>query len=114
MGDANFDKVLRMKKGEAQYRADKAKAGRAGSSAGKPRPYARHSIKIALLYSPKSVGRSFTVKPKEQYRAFSPSFLYQWKCLGDGEGEIEGFDVTADEIKEHFIVKRKGEHEHSH
>ena len=108
MGNVNFDKELRFKKGAVQYRMDKAKAGRSGSSAGRPRPYARQNMAKARLYSPSMVGRNLTVTPKHPYLAFRPGIIYEWGIMEEGVGEIDGIEITADEISEHFIVKRKG------
>ena len=107
-GNKNFDKELRLKKGSAQYRLDKSKAGRCGSSAGQPRPYAKANMLKARLNSPLLIGHSLTVTPKHQYLHFRPGAYYEWRIIEAGEGFIDYTSVEASEIIEHFIVKTKG------
>lgn len=107
-GNRNFDQELRLKKGSAQYRLDKSKAGRCGSSAGQPRPYARQNILKARLFSPALIGRTLTVSPKHAYLRFRPGVYYKWDIIEAGVGYIEGVEIEAQEISDHFIVKTKG------
>lgn len=107
-GNKNFDKELRMKQGSRTYFLNKSKAGRSSSTAGKPRPYAKHNIAKARLFSPILVGKSLTVTPKHKYLKFGPGVYYKWVIIEEGVGYIEGTLVEADEIAEHFIVKPKG------
>lgn len=103
-GNKNFDKELRLKKGSVQYRLDKSKAGRSGSSAGKPRPYAKQNILKARLNSPLLVGHSLTVSPKHPYLSFRVGRYYEWNIIEGGVGKVEGCLLEADDIIEHFIV----------
>lgn len=103
----NFDERLRMKKGSVQYHLDKVKGGRCGSSAGQPRPYARQNMLTARLYSPKLIGQSVTVTPKESFSIFRVGHYYEWKVVDEGEGYIGGILLDADDIKKNFIVKRR-------
>lgn len=103
----NFDERLRMTKTPAQYHLDKVKGGRCGSSAGRPRPYSKQNMLIARLYSPKLVGQSVTVTPKEPWLIFHPGHYYEWKVIAEGEGTMDGMSISADDIKEHFIVRKK-------
>ena len=96
-----------MTKGSAQYHLDKVKGGRCGSSAGKPRPYARQNMLIARLYSPKLIGQSVTVTPKESFSIFRVGHYYEWKVVDEGVGFIQGIELDADDIKKNFIVKRR-------
>ena len=107
-GNVNFDKELRLKKGAEQYRLDKSKAGRCGSSAGKPRPYARANILKARLYSPVLIGQSLTLTPKHSYLHFQPGQYYECHIIEEGVGMIGNYELEAAEISEHFIVKPKG------
>lgn len=107
-GNINFDKELRLKKGSAQYRLDKSKAGRCGSSAGQPRPYAKANMLKARLHSPLLIGQALTVTPKHQYLKFGPGVYYEWHIIEAGEGYIDSTPIDASEIIEHFIVKTKG------
>lgn len=106
-GNRNFDRELRLKKGSAQYHLDKMKAGSCGSSAGKPRPYARLNILKARLYSPKAIGQSITVTPKSSFAGFLVGKYYEWEVTDAGVGHIGKVTLRADEIFEHFIVKSK-------
>lgn len=108
MGNANFDRELRMKQGAEQYRLNKSKAGRSGSSAGKPRPYAKANMLKARLFSPQLVGTSLTVTPKHPYLKFGPGVYYKWDIIDEGVGYIEGVLIEATDIAEHFVVKTKG------
>ena len=103
-----LEEELRLKKGSAQYRLDKSKAGRCGSSAGQPRPYARQNVLKARLFSPVFIGKSLTVSPKHPYLRFKPGNYYKWSIVEAGVGYIEDVEVEAQEISEHFIVKTKG------
>lgn len=96
-----------MKKGSIQYHLDKVKGGRCGSSAGKPRPYARQNMLTARLYSPKLIGQSVIVTPKANFMAFRTGRYYEWKVVEAGLGYIGGILMDADEIKQNFIVKRR-------
>lgn len=96
-----------MTKGSAQYHLDKVKGGRCGSSAGKPRPYARQNMLIARLYSPKLIGQSVIVTPKANFMGFRTGIYYEWKVVEEGVGYIGGMLLDADEIKQNFIVKRR-------
>lgn len=107
MGNVNFDKELRLRKGSLQYRLDKSKAGRSGSSAGKPRPYAKQNMLKARLYSPMAVGQSITVTPKHQFLEFSVGQYYQWSIIEAGYGTIGKHEFEASQIIEHFIVVPK-------
>lgn len=107
-GNRKFDEELRMKKGREAYRLDKIKGGRAGSSAGQPRPYAKQTIQIARLHSPQLIGHSLLVTPKHQYRTLRVGQVYEWQVYDEGLGEIEGYDVDARELREHFVIKVKG------
>lgn len=108
-GNKNFDKELRLRKGSVQYRLDKSKAGRSGSSAGKPRPYARQNILKARLYSPILIGQSVTVTPRHPYLTYQVGRYYEWSIIDSGVGLINGYELEASDIIEHFIVIRKGE-----
>lgn len=103
----NFDKQLRASKGGLQYHLDKVRGGQSGSSAGKPRPYARANIAIAQLYSPRAVGRVFAVKPKSNWNQFRMGAYYEWKMTEPGYGLIDGVEVSADELKKNFIIITK-------
>lgn len=109
MGNINFDKELRLKQGAEQYRLNKSKAGRSGSSAGKPRPYARQNIMKARLFSPMLVGKSLTVTPKHKFLKFCPGCYYEWDIIEEGLGYIGSEMLGAQEIFDHFIVKTKGQ-----
>lgn len=100
----NFDQNLRMKKGELQYRLDKQKAGRCGSSAGRPRPYAKANMQLARLYSPQVVGQTITVTPKKDFERFRVGNYYSWYIIEEGLGTINGWEYTAKEIKDNFII----------
>lgn len=106
-GNVNFDKELRLKKGSVQYHLDKQKAGRSGSSAGQPRPYAKKNMSKAMLFSPMTVGKTLLVVPKHNYLVFHPPRIYEWHVIEPGVGKAQGIELTAEEISEHFIVKRK-------
>ena len=108
MGNVNFDKELRLKQGAEQYRLNKSKAGRSGSSAGKPRPYAKQNMLKARLFSPQLVGKSLTVTPKHKYLMFGPGCYYEWDIIDEGVGYIGSTMIEAQEIIDHFIVKTKG------
>ena len=110
-GNKNFDKELRLKKGSVQYRLDKSKAGRSGSSAGKPRPYAKANIQKARLFSPVLVGKSLIVTPKHNYMSLIPGYYYLWRIIEEGVGYIGDIEITAQEISDHFVVKTKGKNE---
>lgn len=105
----NFDKELRMRLGAEQYRLNKSKAGRCGSSAGQPRPYARKNMATARLYSPLLVGHSLTVTPKKNFSTFKVGQLYEWQILEPGYGEVNGHEFLASDINELFIVRKKNE-----
>lgn len=109
MGDRNFDKELRLKKGSVQYRLDKSKAGRCGSSAGKPRPYARKNMLKARLNSPIFIGQSFTITPRHPFLGFAVGQYYEWNIIEKGVGVSRGHELDADQIIEHFIVIPKKE-----
>lgn len=96
-----------MTKGSVQYHLDKVKGGRCGSSAGKPRPYARQNMLTARLYSPKLIGQSVTVTPKESFSVFRVGHYYEWRVVDEGVGFIQGIELDADDIKQNFIVKRR-------
>lgn len=104
MGNRNFDSELRMKKGLAQYRLDKSKAGRCGSSAGKPRPYAKKNMLKARLNSPIMIGNSITITPRHPFLGFSVGQYYEWTIIEKGVGISRGHELDADQIIEHFIV----------
>lgn len=108
-GNTNFDRELRLRKGSVQYRLDKSKAGRSGSSAGKPRPYARVNMLKARLHSPLMVGHSLTVSPRHPYLTFRVGQYYEWAIIDSGVGLINGYELEADDIIEHFIVIPKKE-----
>ena len=103
-GHKNFDEHLKLKKGLAQYRADKSKAGRSGSSAGKPRPYAKRNASKAHLFSPVFVGKSFTVTPLKPTKRFHLGAYYEWHIIEPGVGVINGIELTANDIIENFKV----------
>lgn len=105
----SFDKNLRIKLGAEQYRLNKSKAGRCGSSAGQPRPYAKALMLRARLYSPKIVGQTLSVSPKHPYLRFQPGNTYLWEVLEEGLGRIEGVEIESQEIIEHFFVRKKSE-----
>lgn len=109
MGNVYFDQELRLKKGADQYRLDKSKAGRCGSSAGQPRPYAKANIAKARLYSPMSIGRHLTITPKHNYMVFRIGNYYDCEIIEAGVGLSQGVELEAEEIIEHFIVKTKGQ-----
>lgn len=98
-----------MKKGSVQYHLDKVKAGSSGSSAGKPRPYARQNMAKARLFSPSLVGHSLIVVPKHNYLRFRVGTAYRWNVIEEGVGGINGLEITAEEISEHFFVRKKGD-----
>lgn len=106
-GIPNFDQYLRLKYGAEQYHQNKIKAGRSGSSAGVPRPYAKQNASKAHLFSPVLVGKSLTVTPKHKYLKFGPGVYYEWNIIEAGTGEIDGIELTAQEISDHFIIKAK-------
>lgn len=108
MGNVNFDNNLRMMKGREQYLRDKSKAGRSGSSAGKPRPYARNNMKYARLYSPLLVGQTVVITPKKPTSGFILGRLYEWRVVEPGLGYIGNIEFSADEIKNLFKVIPKG------
>lgn len=103
----NFDKDLRAKLGAEQYRLNKSKAGRCSSTAGQPRPYAKVNMLRARLFSPKLIGQSIPVTPKHPHLKFRPGVNYLWEVFEEGVGRIEGVEIEAKEIIEHFIVRRK-------
>lgn len=105
----NFDERLRISKGSYQYHLDKVKGGYASSSAGKPRPYAKQNMRVALFSSPRMVGHTLVVKPKHNFSQFHIGKLYECFIIERGVGIIEGEEFQASEIKEHFILvpKRK-------
>lgn len=107
-GSKNFDQELLMKQGRETYLANKVKGGRSGSSAGKPRPYAKQNMLKARLWSPMLVGQSLTVTPKHPYHKFGPGCYYEWNITEAGFGIIEDTELSAQEIYDHFIVKPKG------
>lgn len=100
----DFDRRLRISKGATQYHLDKVKAGRSGSSAGKPRPYAKRNMLKARLHSPLLVGCTLTVSPKHPYLSYGVGRYYEWSIIETGVGTINGFELEADTILEHFIV----------
>lgn len=104
----NFDKELRMKKGSEQYRLDKVKAGRCGSSAGKPRPYAKKNMLLARLNSPLMVGNTIYVTPKRNFAGMRVGYLYKWVVEEEGFGQIDGKPFEAREIVDNFMVIPKG------
>lgn len=108
-GRKNFDQELRMRQSRATYLANKSKAGMAGSSAGKPRPYAKKNMAYARLHSPQLVGQTLTVSPKHQFQTFQVGKYYEWSIIEAGVGLVDGYELTAKEIKDHFMVipKRK-------
>lgn len=108
MGTPNFDQMLRAKQGSETYFANKRKAGASGSSKGKPRPYSKANALKARLWSPLFVGTSLTVTPKHTFKKFGRGVYYEWQITEPGLGTIEGIDVSAQEIFDHFIVKTKG------
>lgn len=103
----DFDTDLRIKLGAERYRFNKSKAGRCSSTAGQPRPYAKANMLRARLYSPKLIGQSIPVTPKHPYLKFGPGVNYLWEVFDDGVGRIEGVEVEAKEIINHFIVRKK-------
>lgn len=103
----NFDNELRMKLTSEQYRLNKQKAGRCGSSAGRPRPYARKNMAKARLYSPLLVGQDVPVTPKKNFSIFRVEELYSWHVEEPGFGICNGHEFLASEIENLFIVKRK-------
>lgn len=107
MGNKNFDKELRLKKGAVQYRLDKMKAGMVGSSAGQPRPYAKKNIATARLFSPLLVGHSLTVTPKESDENFKVGQYYEWKVTEPGFGTIGQYEFDARQIQALFVVKTR-------
>lgn len=108
MGNVNFDNNLKMMKGREQYLRDKSKAGRSGSSAGKPRPYARANMRYARLHSPLLVGQTVSLTPKKPTSGFVLGRLYEWRVVEPGLGDIGGQLLRADEIKDLFKVIPKG------
>ena len=104
----NFDQRLKASQTQQQYHDNKVKAGRSGSSAGKPRPYARAIMRNARLYSPQIVGQSITVTPKHAFLRFRPGNYYEWKVVEPTLGYIDGIMLEAEEIAKHFIIKPKG------
>ena len=106
----DFDRRLRLLKGKEQYLRDKSKAGRMGSSAGRPRPYARQLMKNARLYSPTTVGQTLIVTPLDDAYGYVKGHLYEWKVEEEGLGRIGNQYLSADEIRHHFkvIPKKKG------
>lgn len=108
MGSKNFDQELRMKQGERLYRLNKQKGGAASSTKGVPRPYSRKNALKARLWSPLFIGTSLTVTPKESFNKFKRGVYYEWQITEAGFGIIEGVEVSAQEIYDHFIVKPKG------
>lgn len=104
MGNRNFDSELRMKKGTAQYLLDKSKAGRCGSSAGKPRPYAKKNMLKARLNSPIMVGNTMIITPRHPFLGFLVGQHYEWTIIEKGVGVSRGHELDADQIIEHFIV----------
>lgn len=108
-GSINFDKDLRAKLGAEQYRLNKSKAGRCSSTAGRPRPYAKANMLRARLYSPQLVGQDVPVSPRHPYLKFGPGVHYLWHVYDEGVGTIEGVEVEAQEIIEHFFVRKKSE-----
>jgi hypothetical protein len=107
-GNANFDSELRMKLGAEQYRLNKSKAGRSGSSAGKPRPYAKRNILKARLFSPVTVGKSLTISPKHNYMTFQVGKHYEWEVVEEGFGYADNIPLEANEVAEYFFVIPKG------
>lgn len=107
MGNRNFDNELKLKKGLAQYHLDKKKAGMSGSSAGQPRPYARQNVLYARLFSPLFIGKSFTITPKHSYLHFSVGKHYEWTMIEEGLGNVDGYEMEAKEIKDHFMLVPK-------
>lgn len=112
MRGVDFDRYLLAKKGAVQYRLDKVKGGRCSSTAGCPRPYAKKNMQKARLFSPQLVGQKIMVTPKHQFHNLSAGRYYTWTVTEPGVGVIGGhgiiemYDVTAEEIAEHFIVKK--------
>ena len=106
-GVPNFDQHLRMKLGKEQYLANKRK-GASGSSKGTPRPYSKQNALKARLWSPLFVGTNLTVTPKHPYKKFGRGVYYEWEITAPGLGEIEGIELSAQEIFDHFVVKQKG------
>lgn len=102
----NFDERLRMSMTREQYRLAKSKGGRSGSSAGQPRPYAKQNMFKAQLFSPRRIGSTILVSPKHTYLRFRVGHLYEWHVYDSGRGTIDGVEVSAEEIWEHFIVKK--------
>lgn len=107
MRGVDFDRYLLAKKGAAQYRLDKVKGGRCSSTAGCPRPYAKKNMQKARLFSPMIVGKTLLIVPKHNYLVFHPPRTYEWHVIEPGVGKAQGIELTAEEISEHFIVKRK-------
>lgn len=107
MGNKDFDRSLLLKKGRIQYINDKRKAGMSSSTKGMPRKYARQNMLTARLYSPKLIGQSVTVTPKESFSIFRVGHYYEWKVVDEGLGFIQGIELDADDIKKNFIVKRR-------
>lgn len=107
-GNYNLDRDLLLKQGRETYLANKRKAGASGSSAGKPRSYARQNALKARLWSPITVGQTLTVVPKHKISGFNIGQPYEWEVVEPGLGYIGGIMMKADEIYEHFIVKPKG------
>lgn len=107
-GNHNLDRDLLLKQGRETYLANKRKAGASGSSKGVPRPYSKQNALKARLWSPLFVGKSLTVTPKHPYKKFGRGVYYEWEITEPGFGEIEGIEVSAQEIFDHFVVKQKG------
>lgn len=107
-GNKNLDQELLMKQGRETYLANKRKAGASGSSAGKPRPYAKQNALKARLWSPLFIGTSLTVTPKHPYKKFGVGCYYEWEKTEADSGIIESTEVSAQEIYDHFIIKPKG------
>lgn len=105
----NFDQRLRAMKTQEEYHWDKVKGGRAGSKAGQSSPTSRANIRIARLYSPRTVGQSLTVTPLDSYLHFRIGHYYEWRVTEPALGYIDGIMVEADEIKKHFKVIPKGD-----
>lgn len=95
-------------KGKEQYLRDKSKAGRMGSSAGRPRPYAKVNMKTARLYSPALIGQTLVVTPLDNTLGCTVGKLYEWKVEEAGYGTINGHPIAADDIRYHFKVIPKG------
>lgn len=66
----------------------------------------RHHPEVRL-YSPNNIGQSVTVTPKRPYLHLRPGTYYIWKMVEPGVGLIEGEEMTAEELLEHFVIKEK-------